>query len=181
MKEKCQMEDESLQNVVVELTEKYQLEITSIEEWTTYKLKGIVFDTEYCDWNLFSSTFDKHVWNREKLMFLIETSENIRFGGFVHSKVDSYRRIVDEKLFGIVDGESFVFTFKDGVGKKYHLKEDQKIQSVFFLYPSDDDKLFLFGNGEISVGKKGNKFKFTFIVTWEEHITLIFFIYSCYI
>ena len=40
---------------------------------------------------------------------------------------------------------------------KYELQEEKENESTFFLYKEDDNRLFVFGNDDIWVGKKGNK------------------------
>ena len=48
-------------------------------------------------WKRKTSTFDLHILNKEKLAFIVETEDNIRYGGFVYSKIDKYKTI-DEKM-----------------------------------------------------------------------------------
>ena len=40
---------------------------------------------------------------------------------------------------------------------KYEMKEDKKNESAFYLYKQDDNRLFVFGNCDIWIGKKGFK------------------------
>ena len=70
-----------------EIIEMYQQEIDFIEEWTELQCKEIIFDSEYCNWNSVTSTFDKRIFKKECLLFLIETNDGIRFGGFVYQQI----------------------------------------------------------------------------------------------
>ena len=58
---------------------------------------------------------------------------------------------------GVDDPQSFLFSFKDNKPIKYEMKEDKKNESSFYLYDEDDERLFIFGNCEIWVGKRGEK------------------------
>ena len=136
----------------------YEKEIKYIEEWTGLQCDSILFDSDICDWNQNSSTFDKHIWNKEKLVFLIETENDIRYGGFIYSKIDKYRTVDEEgNTHGVEDSQSFLFSFKDNKSMKYEMKEHKKNESTFLLYDEDDDRLFIFGECDIWVGKKGRK------------------------
>ena len=78
-----------------------------IEEITQKKMKRIIFDSKIHNWKIGKSEFDKKIWNKENLVFLIETDKNILFGGFISSKIDKiyiekpteYKSIKNEKHF----------------------------------------------------------------------------------
>ena len=81
-----------------ELSDEYRkelpTEIEQIEEEVKLKFKEIVFDSNCCDWNWKTSTFDKHLIGKEKMVFLIEIEDNaekgfkdIKIGGFLFEKI----------------------------------------------------------------------------------------------
>ena len=89
---------------------------------------------------------------------MIETEDNIRYGGFVHPAIDNYQTFDKEgKRHGIVDPQSFVFSFKNNKPMKYEMEEDKKNESVFLLYDNDNPTLFSFGHHDILIKKKGIK------------------------
>ena len=95
---------------------------------------------------------------KEKLAFLVETETGIRYGGFVYSKIDKYKTNLENGYVEAVhDQQSFVFSFKNNNPMKYEMKEDMKEKSAFFLYEKDDNRLFVFGNCDIWIPKKGRK------------------------
>ena len=64
------------------------------------------------------------------------------------------------KTFGVVDYDSFTFTFRDDNPMKFNLKEQFKEPNPephFILYKNIVWRLFIFGNCDIYVPKKGRK------------------------
>ena len=61
-----------------------------IEQWTSMKLKRLLFDTDICNWKQWSSTFDTHVFGKDKLLLLIEDNENNRFGCYLDHSINHY-------------------------------------------------------------------------------------------
>ena len=122
------------------------------------KTNSILFDSNICDWNRKTSTFDKHIWNKNKIGILIENEYGIRYGGFIYSTINKYETYNAEtwKVEGLNDPESFVFTFKDNQPMKFELKEDKKNEPIFHLCDSIVDPLFAFGY-DIWIGKKNIK------------------------
>ena len=131
-------------------------EIKQIKKWSNLMCHSVMFDSECCDWKQKTSTFDKHIFNKEKMIFLIETEDNIKCGMFMSSKIDKYR-YVDENgdVQGVVDPQSFVFTFRNNQPTKYMMKEEKKNESTCFLYQQDDARMISFGRRDLFIMKKG--------------------------
>ena len=68
----------------------YQNYTNEINKITNLKIKEILFDSEIHDWEIGTSEFDLKIFGKEKLLFLIEDTENNLFGGFINSKIDNY-------------------------------------------------------------------------------------------
>ena len=113
-------------------------------------------ESDICDWSIETSTFDKHVFNKKNFAFLIATEDGIRYGGFLYSTIDKNQSVdVEGKIYNVFDAQSFLFSFKDNKPMKYELKEDKKSASVFDLFEEWHERLFVFGDDEILIGKKG--------------------------
>ena len=54
------------------------------------KTNLILFDSDICDWKSRTSTFDKHIWNKNKIGILIENEYGNRYGGFIYSIINKY-------------------------------------------------------------------------------------------
>ena len=79
------------------------------------------------------------------------------YGCFVYSKIDKYEhQNEDESWDGIIDPDSFLFSFKKGKPRIFELKEKYQNESVLFLPNKYHEQLFSMGNCEICVGKKGH-------------------------
>ena len=111
------------------------------------KMNKIIFDSNIHNWKRYQSEFKYLIWCKENLLFLIETEDNIKFGGFISSKIDKYHPIP------ISDENAFVFTFKDNKPMKFNIKKDRK-DRAFKLFEKSDDRLFLIGNGDIRIYKQ---------------------------
>ena len=104
------------EDTLIELNSKFEnipIEIkTSIEEWTNLKFKSFVFDSNYCDWNILTSTFGDRIIGKEKLIFIVEhESSDYWFGCYIDKIITNYKYI-DENgdARGIRDENSFIFS-----------------------------------------------------------------------
>ena len=153
-------EKHQLKEIKNKIMNEYQLQIKQLEDWTGLKSKEIVFDSTYCNWEIYSSTFEKHIWNKNKLAFIVENEKGIRYGGFLYATIDktTYFQNETDSYECIVDPQSFVFTFMNDNPMKFEMKETHKNNSTFFICTNKDYPLFAFGNYrccyEIWVGKK---------------------------
>ena len=139
----------------------YEKQIKQIEKWSNLTFANeVVFDSNYCYWSEYFSTFNRRIMNREKLSFIIETYNNEIFGGFVFKRIDVYRRFDEKqrKTKGICDNDSFTFTFKDQDNPmNFYVKSEYKTNNEphFLIYDDNDWRLFVFGNCDIYILKKG--------------------------
>ena len=132
------------------IKEEFTTEIRQIEEWSGLKCCSIVFDSDKCDWSVGTSTFDRHVWSKGQLAFLVETENNVKQGGFVNSQIVNHQT---------VDPRSFVFIFEGDQQTRYVLRENNKDKSTFLLGEDWEEEMFIIGKGLISddilIRKKG--------------------------
>ena len=98
-------EEEQMKDNEKEIKNKYFDEIQQIEEWTETTYDSLLFDSNCCDWKLNSSTFDKHVINKEKITLMIEDTNGNIFGVFIDEELNE----IEEN---IVDKKSFVYSLK---------------------------------------------------------------------
>ena len=132
----------------------YQKYTNEINKITKLKIKEIIFDSEIHYWERNTSEFDSKIFGKEKLLFLIEDTNNNLFGGFINSKIDKYIYYEQFKLKGkrIIDSNAFLFSINNN--------ETMKIKKewsgfAFKLYKKEENVLFGFGNGpDISIMKK---------------------------
>ena len=57
-------------------------EIKKLEKWTNTTFEKVIFDTKYCDWDVNTSTFNKHIEGYDTNVFIIEDMNDNIFGGF---------------------------------------------------------------------------------------------------
>ena len=136
--------DFNLKNYNLKYSQKNQ-----IEAWTKMKMKDIVFDSTIHKWKKDESEFDKLILNKENLLFLIQTDDNIKFGGFISSKIYKYNP------YFIYDEKAFVFTFKDNKPMKFDIKKDKKYDA-FYLCDKSHFGLFQIGY-DIDIYKQNKK------------------------
>ena len=138
-------------------------EIAQLEEWIGLKYKEVIFDSDISEWRQGKSVFDKRIFGKDKMAFIIEDSEHNKFGCFINSVIDQYRYVEDGKWKGerISDEKAFIFTLRsngrvDGM-KKYDIKPEEK-QNAFVLYKNNWGILFSVGGGnDICIRKENHK------------------------
>ena len=139
-----------------DLDDRYELfkEIVSFEqmkkmqEWCGRKCESIIFNSDIHDYSKRCNEFEKAIYNRSNLYFLIETTENVRFGFYLNTKVWRIGRISDPNCF--------VYTFKEGKMKKFDIKEN-RTNDAFMIHTSNEDTLFSVGFSDIWIYKKDVK------------------------
>ena len=119
-----------------------------IENWTNLKMKDIVFDSNIHNWEEYESEFNDLILNKQNLIFLIEIEHNIKFGGFISSKIDKYHWISDEN--------AFLFTFKDNNPMKFDIEKDDE-DTAFYLCEKSHGYLFEIGYLDIDIFKQNYK------------------------
>ena len=122
-----------------------------IEEWTQRRIGTLLFNSEKDDWSQETSQFDKKVYGKEKILFLIEDKKNNLFGCYLHSKIDNYRWNENDEWKGerIEDPNCFVFTLRSNernTFERFKIKYGNK-KFAFTLHKSDDPILFCVGSG----------------------------------
>ena len=110
--QKYEEELEDLEEMTKTTKEENKEIIKQIEAWSEATFKEIVFDSDVDNWAENISVFDKHVFGKEKLVFMIEDEENNVFGGYLNTKIDKYYEEKDWKWDGssIYDKNAFVFS-----------------------------------------------------------------------
>ena len=152
-----------LKRVNENLKTKMEIEIRQLEEWSGTTFKELIFDSCIHSWKQGDSEFDQIVFNREKLVFIIEDIEGHVFGGYVNAKIDKWLYCEDGNWKGskITDEHAFVFLLKTYGGTldpmKFNIKPEKK-EWAFQLQKSTDDELFAFGGGnDIRIMKRNMK------------------------
>ena len=92
------------------------------------------------NWKVDESQFDLKIMNKSNLLFLIESDDGIKFGGFISSKIEKIWKYPDYK--SISDNKAFIFTFKYNKPMKFDIKKDWKKDKAFFLCDKSYDVLF---------------------------------------
>ena len=76
-------------------------EMKQLEQWTNKKCGEVVFDSNKDDWSQHTSVFDSRVMNKSNLMFVIEDTNNNKFGGYINSTIDKYESYINLRtVFG---------------------------------------------------------------------------------
>ena len=149
-------EKESLQSSLGLLQSEYREPIEKIAHWTKLVPSHFIFDSNCCDWDENSSTFDKHIFNKENLAFIFTTSEDVVFGAFVDVPMDRYHSydVRKEERNGIVCKNSILFSFKQGNDRIYQLHKVKQLNPTIFLFTQHDKQLIMFGNEDLCIMKK---------------------------
>ena len=87
-------------NGIVHENEKKQ-----IEEWTNKKCSEILFDSDKDNWNQNTSVFDDRVQYKSNLIFVIEDTNNNKFGAFISASIQPNGNYT-------TDYNSFLFSLK---------------------------------------------------------------------
>ena len=128
---------QKLKALTTEMKENKTEEMKEIEEICCLEMKEIIFDSDCCDWEIYTSIFKKIVEKKKQLIFLIETETNKKFGCYIDSE------IIINKWKYVVDPKAFIFSLDANTIKKYNIIEYSK---AIQIYPSNNDYLFEIGN-----------------------------------
>ena len=152
-------ESKQLKEITYELNENKPKDMKIIEKWCDLLFDKVIFDSDYSNWSINTSSFDKHVYNKRNLVFMIEDTEGNVFGGFIKSKINSitYEENDITKREAIDDDKAFVFSLKSNgrlqQPEKYQI-QTKECNDVFDLFDDSNEKLFTIGKGDICVLKK---------------------------
>ena len=139
-----------------EIRSEFQFQINFIQQWSGKAFKEIIWDSELSSWEINTTTFIKHIWNRKNVSFVMETTDGISFGLFLFAQIDAFRtKNAKGEIDGIVDNNAFLFSFKNNLPSKYPKRREMKGFPTFFLFK--EDHTFLFSVRDFVVGKKGEK------------------------
>ena len=128
-----------------------QNEMNKLEEWTNKKCSEVIFDSNKDDWSQNTSVFDDRVMNKSNLMFVIEDTNNNKFGGYITATINK----CDNSNY-IHDSNAFVFSLKSNERLNGMMKfEIKDPECGIKMYEKSHQKLFGIGGGhDIRVCKK---------------------------
>ena len=129
-------------------------EMKQLEEWTKKKCEEVVFDSITDNWSVNTSVFDDRILNKSNLIFIIEDTNNNKFGGYISSTIDKENSYIN-------DSNAFVFSLKSNNRnkemKKFNISDSS---NAFYLYDKSDSRIFGFGRGhDICMKKKDSSSK----------------------
>ena len=158
-KEMTEMEMSLLNEKYSEITEMYNQDICQLEEWSSSEFQYVVFDSSFCHWEQFISTFDKHVMGLKELVFYIEDENDNDFGAYISTPISNHwnSSLSTEIQQNQIDKNAFVFSLKSNE----RLSQPTKFDIIpyyspypFNLFSGDDWILFSVGGNDIVVSKK---------------------------
>ena len=126
-----------------------------IEEWCGKKCGEILFDSNKDNWSVNTSVFDSKIINKSNLVFVVEDTNNNKFGYYLPTKVD---KIYSDSKSNIKSKQSFMFTLKSNgrVNGMYKFEEKDSCEGLRIF-----DKTFngyLFGTYQgFWIHKENNK------------------------
>ena len=138
--------DKEYLNEVVK--EKYQKQL---EEWTSLKCSDILFDSDVDDWSEYTSVFDKKVYGKKQLTFIIEDEDGQIFGYYMNSTVKKY----SVKLS--TDNNSFEFNLQSHGRLPKPMKFEIKDLEKGGIVLNQQSYYFLISLGEIYLQKENHK------------------------
>ena len=118
-----------------------QNELKQLESWTSKKCGDVVFDSDKDNWNQNTSVFDSKVMNRSNLMFVIEDTNNNKFGCYLPVKIDKY----DTGVPGNKD--MFLFSLKSNGRIDGMMKFEWKQGRGYYLPNKSHGNLIYLGSG----------------------------------
>ena len=113
-----------------------------LEEWTKLKCGEVLFNSDVDDWGMNTSVFGDRVVERRNLIFVIEDTENNKFGYYLNTKISRIGTSISDEF-------AFVFTLenngrlKEGNGM---MKYETKVEE-WNCWIHDKDKNTLAGLG----------------------------------
>ena len=145
-------EEHSFENETIEIPkthlsddQKWRMIQDNIKEWTRKDIGEVIFDSNVDDWEKRTSVFDKNILGKSRLLFLIDTYDEITLGGYINTKVNHIGEWIS-------DPSSFVFTFKDNIPIAFPIKQSNCKEALFVC---KDRHPYLFKLGtEIEVAKR---------------------------
>lgn len=145
---------ETIIEILDGMVDKYELE--QLEQWTSKTAHEIVFDSDHQQWSDRLNTFPSYVCNRKNLVFVIEDTNNNKFGAYIDAEIVSYGSTVDDL---VTDQKAFVFTLKSNGRINNMMKFDiRNADNACIVFDEHSQALIKFGN-DICVLRMENKEK----------------------
>ena len=123
----------------------------------------MIFDSEVNKWDMYTSEFDNIIYEKEKLMIIIQDTDKNIFGCYINAKIDKYKYLEKDEWMGerITDENSFIFSIINNKRSDKMIKMDIKKEESkfsFTLYEKECEILFTVGRGhDISIWKQNYK------------------------
>ena len=114
-----------------------------LKEWTSLSVDSVIFDSSIQSLEKNNEDFSKAILNRSKLIFFIETTNDIQFGCYIDTKIEKLG-----KYFS--DPNTFLFTFRNYSPKKFTL-QSHRTTNVLEMSISSDWKLFRIGVDDLCI------------------------------
>ena len=132
---------------IMDLDERKQL-----QEWTQKRCGKVIFNSDNDDWSDGTSVFAEKILYKSNLVFIVEDTENNKFGGYVTSTINECKKWIE-------DSNAFVFSLKSN-GRLNGMKKFDIIETdvAFCVDAKQSEKKYLFSMGwgcDIQVDKKG--------------------------
>ena len=128
-------------------------EIEVLKRWTKLKCGEVIFDSNEDDWSVETSVFDSRILNRSKLVFIIEDTDNNKFGYYLNKTVNMFSMLT--KNYDCVDYKTFQFSLESNGRIAYPIKYEIKDINYggYVLFFQSEPKLIWLGN--ICLDKQG--------------------------
>jgi hypothetical protein len=117
-------------------------EQNQLEQWTGKKCNEVIFDSDKDNWSQNTSVFDDRVKGKSNLMFVIEDTNNNKFGSYITASIKTTAN--NEQ-----DSNAFLFSLKSN-GRvngmyKFEIKSNGAPRACY-LYNKSDGCMFGFGD-----------------------------------
>ena len=160
---------EELQREKAKQLERFNLSIdekNQLEEWTGRKIKEVIFNSDFHDWNTNTSVFGAIVMDKPKVILMIEDTNGNKFGGYISSRIDKYYKRRLNILYGqskhvrnqdkyISDSNAFVFSLQSNGRMNQMMRFLLKYYKYAYCqYNINNDWLFSIGHKDISIYKQ---------------------------
>ena len=136
----------------VERYDLFKNQVDKIEEWTSLKCCDVIFDSNIDDWSMDTSVFDQRIIGKSNLIFIIEDTDNEKFGYFFDKQItDEYNKWIES------DSKTFLFNIQSNGRLQQPIKfEIKDISSGGYCLYEDYEEM-LIEIGDIALCKANTK------------------------
>ena len=129
-------------------------EIQQLQGWTQRTVGEIVFDTEKDDWDVGTTQINQKLINRSELMFLVEDTEQNKFGFYLSTKIQP--NIFDNWV--ATDSNSFLFSLKSN-GRIDRMMQFELINKGYgyYIYMDQNKPVLFYAGVDFYIGKKSRQ------------------------